>query len=1068
MEKWVKCNSKFILLISSITIIPIEGYTINDVDDINVQATENLQQLVSIQGTVVDSEGIPLIGVNIVEVGNDTNGTITDIDGNFVLEINPGASIRLSYIGYMSQTVKITKTKDISITLREDTETLDEVIVVGYGSQKKVSVTGAISAVTTNDLKKTSTTRLDNALAGRITGLSSTQTGGGQPGVDGATMFLRGAATTNGQSPLILVDGVERSNISTIDMNEVESVSVLKDASATAVFGVRGANGVLMITTRKGEKGKPHLSASIDESWTSFSREPSRLHSWDYMALRNQALRNDGLPAEYTDAIIQKYRDPLFGLDPSSPDYAKQVKMRQYMYCDNDFYREYIKKYTPQTRINANVSGGTDFVTYFFNAGYIHQGGNLNTEPESQLGYDPSSWMNRWSFRSNLDFNLAKSLKAELKIGSYTEKVNMPAVDPGIYSSSNHMMTDLIYQALTITPISPGPTTISEFGVEDGALVDVDYLDRTSYEIMNRYGFYTQTRNNLNTQLALNWDLSSLITPGLSIKGMVSYDTYSSTVLNGTKREISYYATVDYDNDVLTYTPHNTNATQLSLSRSYSSNYRINAQASLNYDRKFGRHAVTGMVLFQRDYWESESAEIPYNIVGLSGRATYSYDNRYLAEVNIGYNGSEQFAPTKRFGFFPAGSIGWVTSNEEFLKGNNYLTHMKLRFSVGKVGNDQIGGSRFLYQDNITLNGASNVGGLGSFSVNEGLLGNPNITWELATKYNAGVDLEFFKSLNMSVDYYRENRSQILISRQSIPDFQGVPSGNIPKANMGVVHNQGVDLEVSYNKQVNSDFSFFMKGNFGFNKNKVIEFDEPQRTEGYVYRYRTEGFSLGQCWGYAIDWNSPGKGYFTSEEEIANYASYDFGTPRKGDFVYIDQNGDGVINDRDQVPIGYSSSIPGITYGFTVGAEYGGIDINVLFSGVGRYSMYYNGQGVFENVRNGTYYDWTWNAWTEERWQNGNEITYPALSTRNSTSHQANDFFIQNRSFLRLKNLEIGYTLPAHWLRSLGVSKFRVYVGGQNLFVWDALRSTHLDPEQSNPYGYPITKNINIGCNINF
>ena len=556
MEKWVKCNSKFILLISSLTIIPIEGYTINTVDDINVQATENQQQLVSIQGTVVDSEGIPLIGVNIVEVGNDTNGTITDIDGNFVLEINPGASIRLSYIGYMSQTVKITKTKDINITLREDTETLDEVIVVGYGSQKKVSVTGAISAVTTNDLKKTSTTRLDNALAGRITGLSSTQAGGGQPGVDGATMFLRGAATTNGQSPLILVDGVERSNISTIDMNEVESVSVLKDASATAVFGVRGANGVLMITTRKGEKGKPHLSASIDESWTSFSREPSRLHSWDYMALRNQALQNDGLPAEYTDAIIQKYRDPLFGLDPSSPDYAKQVKMRQYMYCDNDFYREYIKKYTPQTRINANVSGGTDFVTYFFNAGYIHQGGNLNTEPESQLGYDPSSWMNRWSFRSNLDFNLAKSLKAELKIGSYTEKVNMPAVDPGIYSSSNHMMTDLIYQALTITPISPGPTTISEFGVEDGALVDVDYLDRTSYEIMNRYGFYTQTRNNLNTQLALNWDLSSLITPGLSIKGMISYDTYSSTVLNGTKREISYYATVDYDNDVLTSSEH--------------------------------------------------------------------------------------------------------------------------------------------------------------------------------------------------------------------------------------------------------------------------------------------------------------------------------------------------------------------------------------------------------------------------------------------------------------------------------------------------------------------------------
>lgn len=1060
-------NRRRVLILSSLLLTSVIGYPEGlAVNAVSPSVAVVQQQQVTLTGTVTDKDGYPLIGVNIVE--SSTNGTVTDIDGNFSIKVTPESELQISYIGYITQKIKVGSQTNISITLHEDTETLEEVVVVGYGSQKKVSVTGAISAVTSTDLKKTSVTRLDNALAGRITGLSSTQTGGGQPGVDGATMYLRGAATTNGQNPLILVDGVERDNIRTIDMNEVESVSVLKDASATAVFGVRGANGVLMITTKKGEKGKPKLSISMDESWTSFSREPSQLHSWEYMALRNEALRNDGLEEAYSQEIIDKYKNPLQGLDPNAADYATQAQKRQYIYCDNDYYREYIKDYTPQTRVNANVTGGTDFITYFFNAGFIHQGGNLNTESEDKLGYDPSSWMNRWSFRSNLDFNLARNLTAALKVGSYSEKVNMPAVGSLYGGDSGWMMNDLIYQSLTILPITPGPTTSSLFGVEDGALINVPYLDRTAYEIMNRRGFYNRTRSNLNTQLSLNWDLSELVTKGLSIRGMVSYDSYSSTILNGVKTEISYNTSIDYDNDDLSYSLANSNASQLSLSRTYSSNYRINLQAGLYYDRQFGKHGVTGMVLAQRDYWESESAEIPYNILGISARATYSFDDRYLAEVNIGYNGSEQFAPSKRFGFFPAGSLGWVASNEAFLKDNDLLTHLKLRFSVGKVGNDNIGSSRFLYQDNITVSSSSYAGGLGGQSINEGLLGNKSITWELATKFNYGIDLGLINDIRMSIDYYTENRDQILISRQSVPSFQGVLSSNIPKANMGIVHNKGVDVELSYNKQLNKDWNIGIKGNFGFNKNKVIEYDEPQRTEDYVYRYRTEGFSLGQCWGYAIDWNSPGKGYFTSDEEIANHASYDFGTPRKGDFVYIDQNGDGVINDKDIVPIGYSSTIPGITYGITLSGGYKGFDLNVLFSGVGRYSKRYNGQGVYENTKNGTYYDWTRTAWTEERWLNGEEITYPALSTGTSTNHVANDFFIQNRSFLRLKNVEFGYTLPKGSLKVLGISSCRVYLGGQNLFVWDKLRLDHIDPEQNNSYGYPITKSINVGCNINF
>lgn len=1020
-----------------------------------------------IQGTVVDENNEPLIGVNVIEKGTN-NGITTDIDGKFTLRVGENAVLQISYIGYVTQMIPVKNQSDFKVILIENYQELEGVVIVGYGQQKRASVVGAISTVSPKDLRKTSSTRLDNALAGHIAGLTSMQSGGGQPGDDGATMFLRGAATMNGQSPLVLVDGVERDNIHTIDMNEVENLSVLKDASATAVYGVRGANGVILITTRRGTKGKPQLSVNMDESWTYFTNEPERTHSWEFMEMRNQAKENSGQEVEFPDYIIDKYINPLAGLDPSSPDYETEKKKRLYMYPDNDYYRMYIAKYTPQTRLNANISGGTDFLDYFLNVGYIHQGGNLNTESEDYLGYDPSSWMKRLSLRSNLDFHLSKSFKASLSIASYAEKVNMPCKG-GMYSSTTHMMSDLIFQALTIKPLSPGPTTISEFGATDGHLIDYLYLDRSAFEVMNRRGFNRQDNKNLNTQLTLDWDLSEFITPGLSIKGMVAYDTYSWGLLEGAKREMTYITNINYATDELTYELNDPDMTELSLSRDRSSRYRVNFQGSLNYDRTFaGKHKVTGMVIGHRDYWESTSADIPYNVIGISARATYAFDDRYLAEANMGYNGSEQFAPGKRFGFFPAFSIGYILSNESFLKNNTVLTWLKLRGSWGNVGNDKMGSARFLYQDNISVGGKTEAGGLNNQTIREGLLGNRDITWELAEKLNIGLEVGLLRDLKITFDYFTEKRDQILISRQTIPQYQGVLLSNVPKANIGKVANHGYEIELFFNKNIITDLSIHLKGNFGFNKNKVIDNDEPRRTEDYVYRYRDEGFSIGQCWGYKIDWNSAGNGYFTSREEINGHATYDFATPRVGDFVYIDQNKDGVINDKDMVPIGYSGSVPGIVYGFSIGAEFKGFDISLLFSGLGRYSKYYDGDGVIEISREGAYYDWHKNAWTEERWQNGEKITYPALSVGRNASHNPNDFFIQDRTFLRLKNLEIGYTLPEKALKYLGISKMRVYAGGRNLLLWDNLRVTHIDPEQNNPHGYPITRNINIGCNINF
>lgn len=1024
----------------------------------------------TITGKVLDENNQPMPGVTII-VDGTTNGTMTGPDGTFTLGGVPsGATVIVSCIGYTDQVLPEGKSNYV-VSLVPDSEMLEETVVVAFGQQKKLSVTGAISTVASADLRKTTSTRLDNALAGRVTGLTSMQSGGGQPGVDGATMYLRGAATTNGKSPLILVDGVERDNIRTIDMNEVESISVLKDASATALYGVQGANGVILIQTRKGQKGKARLNISVDQSWTSFTKEPSRLHSWEYCELRNEALMNDSQATEFSEETIAKFRNPLLGLDPSSPDYDNQVAIRKAVYCDNDYYRMYLKSNTPQTRANANISGGTDFVNYFVNVGYIHQGGNLNTESPDYLGYDPQCYMNRLSLRSNLDFHITKNLTASLNIASYAENVNMPAVGDLYRGDQSWMITDIIYQSQTILPISPGPVTDPRFGGVSDGVVGYNYLDRSAYEIINRRGFHTNKRKNLNTQFSVNWDLGELVTKGLSVNGMAAYDTYNIGVLEGRKKERVYNVRVDYDSETLSYSSSNGDKIEpLTMTSSRLSNYQIYVQGSINYARTFGKHNVTAMATAYRRFWEGTSADIPYNVLGTAARATYSFDDRYLVEGNLGYNGSEQFAPSKRFGLFPSGSIGWIASNESFLKGNKYLTWLKFRASYGLVGNDSMGGLRFLYQDdNQIQSGNGFVQGLGGKIVKEGLIGNKNITWELSKKMNLGVEIGLFKDFRINVDYFTEKRDQILLRRRTVPSFQGVSSDYIPRVNMGKVDNHGVDVEVSYSHTFNRDFSISSRVNFGFNDNTVIELDEPMRSEEYAYQYHEEGFRLGQEFGYLIDWNSPGNGYFTSQDEIDNYYPYEFGgKPRVGDFVYKDVNGDGVIDQKDLSPIGYSTTVPGLNYGISLGLNFKGIDFNVLFSGLGRYSKYYSGQGVVEWTKQGTYFDWTRNGWTEERYKNGEKITYPAISTSQTVSHTENDFFIQNRSFLRLKNIELGYTLPERFLSKVGVKALRVYVSGQNLFVWDNLRITHIDPEQNNSYGYPITKNVTLGLNINF
>ena len=1030
------------------------------------------QQLFSqVKGKVSDANGAPIPGVTIVEKGT-SNGVISDFDGMYEirLQTEQGAVLVYSFVGMTSQEIPVSGRTVINVTLVETTIDIEQVIVVGYGTQKKVSVTGAVASVPVAQLKQSPVASLANALAGRLPGLTSIQSGGGQPGRDDATLYLRGAATTNGRAPLILIDGVPRDNIRTIDANEVESVTILKDASATAVFGVRGANGVILITTRRGSEGKTELSVNAVQSYTSFTREPERLHSVDYMKLRNEASANDNIsPLPFSQLVMDKYANPTAGLDPNAADYAEQAALRNYMYPDHDYYRETISRYSPSTRINTNLTGGTEKVSYFINSAFLHQGGNLKTEPKSFLGYDPSSKMDRFSFRANLDYNVSNSVKAYLNIGSYIEKVNMPSA--GLYPGSDTawMMTDMIYQAQTILPITPGPTTLPGFGIAPGQIVYPDYLDRTAFEIMNRYGYRREVRSNLNTTLGMTWDLGELVTKGLSVKGMASYDTRSSSAEQGYKNERLYSANVNAATDQLTYAVSRANESRLAITKGVDSRYNINLQGYINYNRSFQKHSVGGMILAQRDYWETTAGEIPFNVVGLSSRVTYDYDSRYLAEVNMGYNGSEQFAPANRYGFFPAVSVGWVASNEKFLKDNPLITNLKLRVSYGKVGNDQMGTARFLYQDNITMGGGV-LGSLGlGQTVNQGLIGNPNIKWEVATKQNYGIDVQLVKALNVSFDYFVENRSDILISRGTVPTFQGVPLGNIPRVNMGLVDNKGYEVEVTYNKTLAKDLTLMVLANYGFNRNNQKFLDQQVRDSTYMMRYPSQGYPIGQQSGYAIDYSN-GNGYFNSQEELDLYLSkirYGSGSPRVGDFKYIDQNGDGVVDSKDVVPIGYSS-IPEIAYGLTINLQYKSFALTTFFQGVAHYSGNYSNQGTYENTKLGTYFGYTRTAWTPERYAAGEKITYPALSTLNNSNHRANSFFIMDRSFLRLKNVELAYTLPAGALKFVGIQNMRVFISGDNIITWDKLKMDHLDPETTGSLVYPETKMSSIGVNITF
>lgn len=998
-------------------------------------------QNINIKGNITDTKGEALIGVTIRVQGTPI-GTVTDMDGNFTLSNVPSkAKLDVTYVGMLPQIIDLNGQSFLQIIMQEDSETLDELVVVGYGIQKKETLTGAITSVATKEIKQSPAANLAVTLTGRLPGLTTIQRSG-EPGRDITQMVIRGLGTINSQSPIVLVDGIER-DLTYIDPNEVETVTILKDASSTAIFGIRGANGVILVTTKRGVSEKPQISVTAEVGFQDFPRFPSLPDSYDIALIKNQMQKNDGLGEAYSQEMLDHFKN---GDDPDR-------------FSNTDWKSILMKKSAPQQRYNMNISGAGERVKYFVNAGYLNQGGIFKVE--RGLPYDPSFKLDRYNFRSNIDIQLNKTLKAMLNLGGYLEKQNMPA---GIYnnldflstvSPAMHILAQLIVDQNSMTP---GPVT------PDGDVITWQGGFYPPYGSLNRSGYVQQTRNNIMATFGLEQELGFLL-KGLSAKAWMSFDAKTTNNMMGSKEYLKMVQVIEPTADggyTVSYRNMGDSKNKpLTLSGSRYFSTLSNFQGYLNYANTFGDHTITGLLLYQQQK-NIIDHQLPYNLRGLSSRITYSFLSRYFAEVNMGYNGSEQFKKGHRFGFFPAYSIGWLVSEEKFMKDVSFIDNLKIRASYGKVGNDRIGGRRFLYLDDIQISagGYSSSLGLGQ-SVSTKLLKNEALQWEVATKSNIGVDLRILKDFDITFDYFTEKRDNILRNRGTVPILNGLPVSVLPPVNIGVVDNNGFEVEITYRKQLNKDLFFLTKWNTTYATNVQRYADEPLLDDTYAYRYRETGYMIGQNWGYIVE------DYFKDAEDIANSPVQKIPghESRPGDFKYKDINNDNIVDEKDIAPIGYST-LPEIQFGMAFNVMYKKFDISILFQGVTNVSNYYGDWGIFANGNN--FRARHTKSWTEERVANGEKISYPRLTTQTNPNEIRNSFFINDGSYLRLKNVEIGYTIDNDLAKWLGADRIRFYANGLNLITWDRLPVKDFDPEMQGINIYPISRLINFGVNFIF
>ena len=1000
--------------------------------------TLSMAQTLTMSGVVVDEENVPLVGVGVLEVGT-SNGVFTDAEGYFSINVSsPKSQLRLEYLGYVSQTVPYAS-KRLALTMYPETNTVDEVVVVAYGTQKKQSVVGSISSTTSDELKQMGTPNLSNALAGMVSGITFT-VASGQPGLDDASLFIRGVSTFSGDSsPLVLVDGVER-DYSQVDPEDIAQLSVLKDASATAVYGVRGANGAILITTKRGSKNTPKLSLNYTMTLSQPTRMPEFLGSYEHALLRNEALANDNAPLAFSEEDIEHYRTG------DSP----------YTHPDNDYVNDFIRKVSPMHKLNVGVRGGTENVRYYVALSGLDQEGIYKTYSDSR--YDSNAGYKRINLRANLDFSLTKTTDLSLDLNGRLEQWRS--------IRGSDLENDDVFENMYTTPPMFYPYTLPDGSYGQGSEATINLL-----ALLKECGNTKMTSNTLEGTIKLNQRLD-FITPGLSVRGAVSFNSYYDlgTAITYTPAYYRYVPGEDADSWTKTEASPETNPTISSMAGN-GHRKRMNYEAAIDYSRNFGNHALGGLLLYNINRTTRNSA-LPQAFLGYAARATYGYRGTYLFEANLGYNGSDQFAEGHRYALFPSFAVGYVVSNEKFMqKASKWLTYLKLRGSYGAVGNDKIGTSRFLYLQTYdkTSNGyffGTDAAFGGQAILKEGALGNENVTWEIGKKSNVGVEMTFFDALSLTVDLFDEHRENIFTSRQTTPKTLGVDSA---KENIGRVMNRGFEVEASFHKKFQNGLVWRTGGMVSYSKNKVLYKDEVEPKYEYL---RQTGKAINQFFGYTV------LRYYLPDDfvEIDGKRVLNPELPQPqlgaevqpGDFMYEDLNGDGVIDVYDKGPIGFSN-VPQIVYNFSQSLKYKGFDFTVLLQGVSNVSKLMT-KSLYEPQREkGRFQTIHLYRWTEERWANGEEIRYPRLSSNTNNHNQTtNTFFLKRGDYLRLKNIELGYTFNKKQLALFGIQSLRVYVSGNNVFTWSDI--TNFDPElgESSGYFYPQMKLWNVGVNINF
>lgn len=1010
----------------------------------SLQAQEDKKLI--IKGVVEDALG-PIIGASVVAKNQPGVGAITDLDGRFSLKVGAYDVLQITFVGYQPVEIPVLSIKDknnLKVTMKEDNQTIDEVVVTASGVQKKKTLTGAITNVELKQLNAPGA-NLSNSLAGVVPGIIAMQSSG-EPGENMSQFWIRGMSTFGAKSgALILVDGVERS-FNEIPVEDIESFSVLKDASATAIYGQRGANGVVLITTKRGEKGKVKINVKAGFDWNTPVKVPEYASGYDWARLANEAL-------------VGRYENPLYtneeldiiqhGLDPD-------------LYPNIDWRDLILKKGAPSYYANISFSGGSDNVRYFVTGRYTGENGRYRTS-SSENKYNTNSTYERWNYRANVDMNLTRTTVLSVGVGGWLVNRTSPSSSSG----------DIWQSFASYTPVTaPRKWSTGQWPIVSG-------MTTPEYQ-MTQTGYRTIWENKMETNVGLEQDLS-FITKGLKFNGVFAFDTYNKNTIVREKGEELWSAESLRDGNGNLVLKREANAKAMSQAKTVEGDKRYYLQASLDYSRLFAeKHRVGAFAMvYQQETSDVNFAEddlmasIPHRTLAYSGRFTYAYKDKYLTEFNWGYTGSENFEKGKQFGFFPAVSVGWVLSEEPFIKKMMpWMDQFKIRASYGEVGNDEIAGRRFPY---ITLvNTDDNAYSFGEFTNNSAqgyrikTMGTPYLTWEVAKKYDVGVDFSFFNSkITGTIDWFLDKRDDIFMKRNQMPLTTGL-ADQTPMANVGKMKSYGWDGNIAYTQRI-GQVNLQLRANFTYQTTDVIDRDEAANELWYKME---KGFQLNQSRGLIA------LGLFKDQEDIdrsPSQVALSNKTILPGDIKYKDVNGDGVITDDDKVPLGYRET-PGLQYGLGLSANWKNWGINMLFQGTGKCDFFVGGSGphAFHDGKRGNILQVMvdGNRWIPKE-ISGTEATedpnadWPRLTyTNNNNNNRKSTYWLKERKYLRLRNLEITYDLPQMWTRKFLVSNMRIGFIGQNLFTWAPFK--WWDPEGTNESGssYPI--NRTYSCYIQF